>query len=68
MRRICTTFRGPSVPPKTKRNHAVLLRTRFRTLCRSEIHINLKIDADALNQRRCRICVRHTVYHIYQGQ
>jgi len=35
-------------------------------LWRSEIRINLKIDADALNRRRRRFCVRRTVYHIYQ--
>jgi hypothetical protein len=41
------TLRGPSVLLKTQRNRAVLLLTRFRTLCRSQIHTNLKIDADA---------------------
>jgi hypothetical protein len=30
--------------------------------------MNLKIDADALNRRRRRFCVRRKVYHIYQGQ
>jgi hypothetical protein len=40
----------------------------FQTLWRSEIHINLKIDADALNRRRHRFCVRRNVYHIFQGQ
>jgi hypothetical protein len=53
---------------KKQRNRAVLLRTRFTTLWRSEIHINLKIDADALNRRRRRFCVRRTTYHIYKGQ
>jgi len=37
-------------------------------LWRSEIHINLKIDADVLNRRRRRFCVRRTIYHIYQWQ
>jgi hypothetical protein len=54
--------------PKTKRNRAVLLRTRFKTLWRSQIHINLKIDADALNRRRRRFCARRTIYHTYEGQ
>jgi len=36
-----------SVLPKTQRNRAVLLRLRFTTLWRSEIHISLKIDDDA---------------------
>jgi len=35
-------------------------------LWRSGIHINLKIDAVALNRRRRRFCVRLTIYHIYQ--
>jgi hypothetical protein len=46
MRSIRRTLRRPSLIPKTKRNRAVLLRTRFKTLWRSEIHVNLKIDAD----------------------
>jgi hypothetical protein len=45
MRSIRRTLRGPSVLPKTQRNQAVLLRTRFTTLWRSEIHTNLTIDA-----------------------
>jgi hypothetical protein len=40
----------------------------FQTLCRREIHINLKIDADALNRRRRRFYVRRTISQIYQGQ
>jgi hypothetical protein len=47
MRSVRRTLRGPSVLSKTKRNRVVLLRTRFTTLWRSEIHISLKIDADA---------------------
>jgi hypothetical protein len=68
MRSVRRTLRGPSVLPKTQRNHAVLLGTRFTTLWRSEIHINLKIDAGALNRRRRRFCVRRSICHIYQGQ
>jgi len=33
-----------------------------------ELHINLKIDAVAMNRRRRRFCIRLTIYHIYQGQ
>jgi hypothetical protein len=33
-----------------------------------KIHKNLKINADALNRRRRRLCVRRTVYHMYQCQ
>jgi hypothetical protein len=67
MRTIRRTLRRPSLIKKTKRNRAVLLRIRFKTLWRSQIHINLKIDDDDLNRRRRRFCVRRTMYHIYQG-
>jgi hypothetical protein len=40
----------------------------FTTLWRSEIHINLKIDAEALNRRRRRFDVRRTICRIYQGK
>jgi hypothetical protein len=39
------TSRGPSLLPKTQRNCAVLFRIRFKMIWRSEIHMNLKIDA-----------------------
>jgi hypothetical protein len=57
-----------TVCTKTQRIRAVLFQTCFTTLWRSEIHINLKIDADALNRRRRRFRLRRTVYHIYQRQ
>jgi hypothetical protein len=68
MRSIRRTFRGTSVLPKTQRNRDILLRIRLTTWWRSEIHINLKIDADAFNRRRRRFHVRRREYHIYQGQ
>jgi hypothetical protein len=68
MRSISRNLRGPSVLPKKQPNHAFLLRIRFRTLWRSEIRVNLKIDAGALNRRRRRFSVRRTVCDIYQGQ
>jgi len=37
-------------------------------LWRSQVNVNLKIDADALNRRRRRFCVRRTMYHIDQGE
>jgi hypothetical protein len=46
MRSIRRTLTRPNLIPKTKRNRVVLLRTRLKTLWRSEIHVNLKIDAD----------------------
>jgi hypothetical protein len=45
MRSIQRTLRRPSLIPKSKRNCAVLSQTRFKTLWRCQIHINLKIDA-----------------------
>jgi hypothetical protein len=68
MRSIRRTLRRPSFLPKTERNRAVLSRTHSRTMWRSEIHSNLRIDADALNRRRRRFGVRRTMYHIYTGQ
>jgi hypothetical protein len=38
-------MQGPSVLQEAQRNLAVLFRTRFTTLWRSEFHINLKIEA-----------------------
>jgi len=52
-------MKGLSVKPKTQRNRAVLL-TIFATLLRSEIHINIKIDADVP-------FFRLTICHIFQG-
>jgi len=47
---------------------AFVLRKLFTTFWRSDIHMNLKIDDDALNRRRRRFCVRLTICHIYQRQ
>jgi hypothetical protein len=60
MRSIRRTLRGPFVLPKTQQNREILLRTRLTTLWGSEIHMNLKIDADALNRRWRRFRVRRT--------
>jgi hypothetical protein len=68
MRSIRRMFRGPSILPKTQWNLADLLRTRFKTLWRSEYHINLKIDAEALNRRRRCFCVRRTIYYIKDSE
>jgi hypothetical protein len=61
---IHRTLRVPSVLQKTPRNRTDLFRSRFITFWRSEIHINLKMDANALNRRRRRFCVRRTMYLI----
>jgi len=37
-------------------------------LWRSEIHLNLKIGADALSRRRRRYCVCRKIYDIHQGE
>jgi hypothetical protein len=68
MRSIRQNLRRPFFQPKTQRNRAVLLRTLFTTLWRSEIRINLKIDADALNRRPRRYYIRRPIYRIYQGE
>jgi hypothetical protein len=68
MRSLRQKLRGPSLLPKTQRNRAFLLGTRFTTLWRSENHKNLKIDADALNRRRRRFLLRYTIHHIRQGE
>jgi hypothetical protein len=68
MRNIRRKLRRPFLLPKTQRNLAILLIRCLTTLWRSEIHINLKIDADALNRRRRRFCVRRKIYHIYEEQ
>jgi hypothetical protein len=47
MRSIRRTLRRPSLLPKSQWNRSVLLRSRYTTLWRSEIHINENIDADA---------------------
>jgi len=53
MRSIRRTLKGPSVLPKTQWNRAVLFRTRFTTIWRSEIHISVKVDADAHKIKMC---------------
>jgi len=64
MRNIRRTFKGPSVLLKTHRSRAVLFRTRFTTICRSEIHIRLKVDTDALNRLWRRFLVRCTIHNV----
>jgi hypothetical protein len=44
----------------------LLFRTGFRSIRRSEIHMNIKLDLDAQNRRRRRFYLRCTC-HIYQG-
>jgi hypothetical protein len=68
MRSIHRKLRGPSLPPKTQLNRIVLFRTRFRTIWRSEIHISLKVDSDALNRCRRLFLLLCTIHYIRQGQ
>jgi hypothetical protein len=68
MRGIRRTLNGPSVLPKKQQNHAVRLITRFTTFWRSEIYINLKIDADALHRRRRHFCFRCAIYYIKDSE
>jgi len=47
-------------------NLALLFRTGFGSIQRSEIHMNIKVDLDALNRRRRCFYLRRT-WHIYHG-
>jgi hypothetical protein len=53
---------------KQQRNRTILFSKSLTTLWRSEIHMNLKIDADAQNRRWRRFRVRRRAYHTYQGK
>jgi len=58
---------APAVSPQRKSPTFPLhrrLEARFKTLWRNEIHIDLKIDADALYRRRLRSPLRRTIRHI----
>jgi len=68
MRSSHGTLKSSSLLPKTQRNRTGLFRTRFITLWGSEILINVKIDANALNQRRSWFLLRCTIHHICQGE
>jgi hypothetical protein len=57
---VCTT-------KNTTKSRSSLADT-FNTSWRSQNHIKLKIDADALNRRRRRFYVRRKIGHIYQGR
>jgi len=49
---------------KAQRNHAVLFRTRITTLWRTEIHIDLLIDADSLNRRLRHMCPSYNMLYL----
>jgi hypothetical protein len=66
MRSVQRTLRAPSFLAIISPKLALLCRTGFRPIRRSEIHMNIKVDLDALNRRRRRFYLRRT-YHIYQG-
>jgi hypothetical protein len=67
MRSVHRTIRAPSFLANIRLKLALLFRIGFRSMRRSEIHVNIKVNLVALNRRRRRFCVRHTIYHIYQG-
>jgi hypothetical protein len=63
----CTTnVKGSILLANIRPNLALLLRTGFRSIRRSETHRNIKVDIDALNRRRRRYYLRR-MCHIYQG-
>jgi len=48
-------------------NRAIVFRTRIRTVYWKEFHINLKIEADALNRSRYPFSLRRILRYIYLG-
>jgi hypothetical protein len=63
MRSVERTSRAPHFLANYIRpNLALLLRTGFRSIRRSEIHMNTKVDIDGLNRRqRCMSCLSRIV-------
>jgi hypothetical protein len=66
MRIVQRTLRAPYFVTNISPNLAMLLRTGFKSIRRSEIHMNKKVELDALNRRRRRFYLRRTC-HIYHG-
>jgi hypothetical protein len=66
MRSVHRTLRAPSFLANIRPNLALLFRTGFRSIRRSENHMNIKVDLDALNRGWRHFYVRRTC-HIYQG-
>jgi hypothetical protein len=66
MRSVHRTLRSPSFLANIRPKVALLFRKGFKSKRRSEIHMNIKVDPDALNRRRSRFYLRCTC-HIYQG-
>jgi hypothetical protein len=65
MRSVHRMLRTMSFLANIRPNLALLFRTGFRSIRRSEIHMNMKVDLDALNRRRRRFYLRRKC-HIYQ--
>jgi len=68
MRSVHPTLSAPSFLDNIRPNLEMLFRTVFKSLRRSKIHINIKVELDALKRRRRRFYVRRTICHIYQGE
>jgi hypothetical protein len=66
MRSIRGDIRGPFFTTENTRESRISITNKFQTLWRTEIHINLKIDADAQNRRWRRFCIRRTIHHLYE--
>jgi hypothetical protein len=66
MRSENRTVRAPSFLANIRPNITLLFRTGFRSIRKSEIHMNIKVDLDGLNRRRRRYYLQRTC-HIYQG-
>jgi hypothetical protein len=66
MRSVHRKLRALSFVANIRLNLALLFRTGFRSIWRSEIHMNIKDELGALIRRRRRFYLRHT-FHTYQG-
>jgi hypothetical protein len=66
MRNVHRKLRAPFLLANTRPNLALQFRKGFSSMRRTEIHMNIKADLDALNKRRRRFYLRRTC-HIYQG-
>jgi len=68
MRSVHRTFRALNFLTNVRPSPALLGRTRFRSIRRSEIYMNIKVDLHGPNRHWRRFCVWRILLHIYQEQ
>jgi hypothetical protein len=66
MRSVRQMLRALPFVANIRPNLVLLFRTDFRSIRRSEIRMNIKVDLHTLNRRRRRFYLRRTC-HVYQG-